>query len=118
MGFLVYCDNKSCKKEMEPVLDKNTKEVFCTECGKTINSVTEFAKNQMVSLGQVKRSDKKQQAFSVKCEACQKESPPKLVKDGSNTKLVCPMCEVELTNLSAPYANMVKQVLGAQRKLA
>ncbi len=123
MGFRTWCDNKGCRKEMEPVLDKHSGEVICTECNKPINTMTEFAKRQMVSLGQVRRSEQKKQAWSVKCDKCQREGPPKLNKAGEKDKnnqqvinLHCTYCEGELTNLNRPFADMIKQNLLAQRR--
>lgn len=113
MGFLVYCDNKGCGKDQEPVLDVNTGEVFCTECGKTIKTVTEFAKRQMKALGQVKRAVKKQQAFSVKCNACNRENPPKI---GEKNKIVCSFCDAELTDLPKPFQQVIRNFIRAQRK--
>jgi hypothetical protein len=110
MGFRIFCDNKGCRKEMEPVLDKADGKVYCTECAKEVHNMTEFAKNQMVSLGQVKREQKQQKAFSVKCEACKKENPPTMTKG----KLYCVSCNTELTNLSAPFAQAIKEFLRAQ----
>jgi DNA-directed RNA polymerase subunit RPC12/RpoP len=124
MGFRTFCDNKGCRKEMEPVLDKQTNEVYCTECGKTINSLTDFAKRQMVVLGQIRRADKKKQAWSFKCVECQKEGPPKLNKEGEKDakglpigdKLLCSYCEHELTNISKPFAQIILTNLRAQRR--
>ena len=55
MGFLVYCNNKGCGKEQEPLLDVSDNEAYCSECGGKVN-VTVFAKSQMKALGQVKRA--------------------------------------------------------------
>ena len=111
MAFNTYCTNRGCMKQMDPVLDKETNEVICTECGKSITSITEFAKRQMISLGQIRRASVKKQAWSVKCTACKKEGPPKLNKEGERDKknqpvikLLCQYCEVELTDLNRPFA--------------
>ena len=113
MGFLIYCDNKGCGKDQEPVLDPTTGDVYCTECGKVIKSVTEFAKRQMKSMGQVKRDSKKQQAFSVKCQTCKKENPPKI--DDKN-KIVCSFCDSELTDLPKPFQQVIRNFIRSQRK--
>lgn len=109
--FVVHCDHKDCRKEMAPVLDRDTNEVLCTECDRPINSITIFAKNQMVSLGQTKKSEAKQQAFAVECIKCKKKAQPKLKDD----KLLCSFCTKELDNISAPYANSIKLFLSSQR---
>lgn len=96
---------------MEPILDKETDTVLCTACGKTINSVTVFAKNQMIMLGQVKKSDAKQQAFAVDCSKCGKKGQPKI----NGEDLVCGFCSKTLENLSAPFATSIRQFLNVQR---
>lgn len=125
MGFRTNCDIDykdengkpvRCRKEMEVTIDKVTGEVYC-ECGnkmKDQNRITEFAKRQMISMGQVRKSEKKNKAFSVKCKDCEKEGPPVLSKEGG--KLLCTYCDKELTNLNKPFAQMLKQTLTSQRK--
>lgn len=121
--FRTFCDNKGCRKENQPVLDKSTGEVLCTECGQPINTVTKFMKAQMVSLGQVRKSEMKKQAWSVKCQHCEKEGPPKLnpedEKDSHNQvviKLLCSYCGKDLDHLNKPFAEMIKTNLLAQRR--
>ena len=123
MGFTTFCDNKGCGKQIEPLLDKETNDVICTECGKPINSITEFAKRQMVSLGQIRRATPKKQAWSVKCEGCKKEGPPKLNKAGEVdkhnkpvVKLLCQYCDSELANINRPFAEIIKTNLLSQRR--
>lgn len=123
MAFRTFCDNKGCRKEMEPVLDKSTNEVICTECMQPVNSITEFAKRQMVSLGQVRRSERKKQAWSVKCQKCDREGPPKLNAEGEKDKnnqtvikLLCAYCSQDLDHLNKPFAEMIKTNLLAQRR--
>jgi len=110
MPFYVYCDNKNCRKECEPILDRADNKVYCNLCGQTINCVTEFAKNQMVSLGMVKRESKNQQAFSVTCHRCNKSNPPVL----NNDKLFCAACNEHLSKVSAPFALAIKEFLKSQ----
>ena len=114
MPLRTFCDNKGCRKEMAPVIDKATEIVYCTECGEPINTLTPFARRQLVSLGQVKKNEKRTQAWSVKCHECEKEGPPELDKAGDT--LVCSYCKHELDKLSKPYAQVVKQNLQAQRR--
>jgi len=113
--FVVYCDNKGCGKHQEPKLDLETNEAICAECGEPIKSVTEFAKTQMRALGQIRRDDKRQQAFAVKCDKCNTEGPPKLIKVDKEDKLVCFKCGKELDKLSAPYRQTVLEFLRTQR---
>jgi len=106
MGFLVYCNNKGCGKEQEPLLDVSDNEAYCSECGGKVN-VTVFAKSQMKALGQVKRERRVQQAFAIKCEPCKLASTPMLV----DNKLCCPKCKTEHANLSKPMQSAVKEYL-------
>ena len=126
MGFRTYCDityvedgkEGKCREEMEPTIDKNTQEVFCA-CGRKMtnqNCVTEFAKRQMLAMGQVRRDEQKRQAYSVKCSNCQKENPPALAKD--NSTLLCPLCNAELSQLNKPFAQLIRDNLRAQKKAA
>lgn len=109
MAFRTFCDNKDCRKEMEPVIDRESNEVFCTECGKPINTVSDFMKRQMVQLNQVRRDDRRKLAYSVKCPKCQKEGPPILDSEGKN--LLCSYCKEPMTNLSKPFAEVIKSNL-------
>lgn len=114
MGFLIQCDNKKCREFQEPALDKETDKVHCSKCGGVINHISVFAKRQMRALGQVKRESVPKQAFAVKCvvEGCEKIQCPKLVEEkGKKSKLECPVCGAEHTQLSAPYAQTVKAFL-------
>jgi len=110
MGFLIQCDNKTCREFQEPALDKDTDKVHCSKCNGVIEHVSIFAKRQMRAMGQIKKESVPKQAFAVKCaaEGCEKIQCPKLVEEeGKKTKLLCPVCEVEHTQLSAPYAQTV-----------
>lgn len=116
MGFLIHCDiddketGQKCRKQMEPVIDKNTGELYC-ECGLKLNKqdvLTDFAKRQMVSLGQVLKQNKPKQAYSIKCNTCNQAQQPVINK---SNKIVCSKCKNEFKDLSAPYANMLKQQL-------
>lgn len=119
MGFRVFCDinhldekgkEVKCRREMEPCIDKKTGELFC-ECGRLLNDqkkITEFAKRQMVSLGQVRKDEKPSRAFSVKCGSCKKENPPKL----KNNVLTCPFCGTAHTGLAKPFEQMLRANIG------
>lgn len=114
MGFRANC--KNCKSEMEPEIDRTDMVVYCADCGKPLpeDTFTPFAKKQMVSMGQIRRVNKKKAAYSVKCEHCEKELPPEL---GSNKKtLMCGSCKKELKNLSKPFANTVIQFLNSKKE--
>ncbi|MFA5758000.1 MAG: hypothetical protein WC942_01285 [Clostridia bacterium] len=114
MEFRTFCDNKGCRKENRPLVDKNTLIAYCSECGLPINNVSIFMRNQLVSYGQVRKNEKKKLAWSVKCPNCEKEGPPDL--DKTNNVLVCSFCKKELDTLSAPFAQMIKLNLQAKRR--
>lgn len=103
MAFLIQCDNKGCGQLTDALLNTETNDVECSDCGKTIKNVTDFTKKSMKSMGQVKRADTKK-AFTVKCQSCKKLSPPKM----ENKKLVCVHCDKEITGLSKTFEDMVK----------
>lgn len=109
--FRVYCDNKGCGKDQAPVLNLETNEVECTECGQNIKSITLFAKNQMKSLGQIKRDSKREKAFAVQCKYCKKAAPPKVVDE----KVVCSLCDKHLDYLAASFVNVIKDKLGKKQ---
>lgn len=108
MGFLIQCDNKKCREYQEPVLDKETDNVHCSKCDGIIEHVSVFTKRQMRAMGQIKRESAPKQAFSVKCESCEKIMCPQLLEEeGQPIKLVCQACGNEHSQLSAPYAQTV-----------
>jgi DNA-directed RNA polymerase subunit RPC12/RpoP len=105
--FNVFCDNKGCGKQQEAKLDVKTNDVYCAECGKVINSITPFFKTQMKTFGQVKRNEKKQQAFSVECEKCNSKGQPILVNEKGKNKVLCYNCKKELDKLSGPFKHSI-----------
>lgn len=112
MGYMCFCTNKGCNKEMEPVVDKDTLVAYCTECGKPIDNITLFMKRQLVSQGQVKKAEKKRLLGSVQCNKCKEVGPPELSKDN---KFVCPACKAEL-NLNKPFEQMLRLNLQAIKR--
>ena len=106
MGFSLYCDRKSCRKEMQPAIDKNTKILYCTECGGELlnqDALTEFAKTQMITIGQIRRAQKTNEAYSVQCGQCMKSARPKVVKNAA----VCSNCG-ETLNVSTAFLTLLK----------
>ncbi len=106
MPFNIQCDNKGCCKQQQPLLNVSTNEVICSECDKPILNVTDFTKRQMKQMGQISRGAKKQQAFSVKCNHCNKDGQPVL----NDEKAMCAFCNKEI-NLSGPFLNILKNAL-------
>jgi ribosomal protein L34E len=120
MNFTTFCDNKGCRAEMQPVVDKESMVAYCTVCGEPINSVSDFMKRQMISFGMVRKLNKKKSAFSVTCSSCGKSAPPELKteeKDGNTREfLTCPHCNHELDQIAKPFAEMLKTNLRAQKR--
>lgn len=111
MKFRTFCEHKGCRKEMEPVLDKETMKVYCTACDRELQNVTIFMRNQMLAYGQVKKNVSKKMAFSVVCSSCGKSGPPVVDENG---ELVCSFCSAEL-NLSKPFEMVVRQKMKLQK---
>jgi len=105
MGFLLQCDNKGCFEQMEPMLDVESDEVFCSKCGKEIKNVTVFAKRQMKSLGQTMKNQKSSRAFAVQCKYCKKTEAPTVDK---NNDINCGGCGKLMDYLTAPFANTIR----------
>jgi len=109
MGILITCDNKGCYDSMEPLLNINTNEVICSSCGKPIQSVTQFMKIQLKSLGQTTKTQKSNQAYAVKCSACGLVAQPTVTPQGAIT---CSRCGSQIENLPPPVAQMLRLMLG------
>ena len=103
MPFQTFYDNVGCKKEQTPLLDVDTNKVVCGECNRPISTITDFAKRQMKSLGQIVRKKKTQSAYVVKCPKCSVENTPKI----SGDELVCASCSSKL-NLSKTFERLVR----------
>lgn len=105
MPFLTFCDNKGCMKHQTPLLDTETNEALCEECGRPIKNITEFAKRQMKSLGQTAKK-KTKSSFAVKCQKCSSEQTPSLNGD----EFCCGRCGEKL-NISAAFERMLRTTL-------
>src|SRR5690348_2156633 len=106
MPFRTFCDNKGCREEMAPVIDKETHKVYCTSCKEEINSVDVFMKRQLISMGQVKKDDETKMAYAVVCPCCSKKQTPKL---GKNREIECSSCNEDITKkLSAPFVQVLR----------
>lgn len=105
--FRIHCTNKGCRKESEAVLNTETDEVECMECGKNID-VPSMTKKSMLTIGQIKRTKKSEKAFSVECKKCKKISVPSL---NENKEIICGKCGEMLDNISKPFANLIREKL-------
>lgn len=109
MPFRTFCDNKGCKEEMAPVIDKKTLKVYCSECKKEIKSIDEFMKRQLISMGQVRRDDESKMAYGVQCPFCEDKKTPKIGKD---REVLCGSCEKDITDkLSGPFVQVLRGAL-------
>lgn len=104
--FRIHCTNKGCRKESEALLNTETNEVECAECGKNID-VPSMTKVSMLGIGQIKRTKKSEKAFSVECKKCKKVSVPALNDDKD---IVCGKCGLVL-DVSLPFANLIREKL-------
>lgn len=86
--MLIACDNKGCLKMSNALLNKETKEVICTECNKPINGVTENMKRVLISSGQIIR-DEDRKAFTMACMNCNANRQVVLDNKGNT---VCHIC--------------------------
>jgi len=103
MPFLLNCTNKGCFKIQNSLLNPETNEVICGECGNPISGVSDFTKRQMKSMGEIIKSSSKE-SFAIKCNSCNKSGTPII----DNDKCVCKYCKKDL-NVSKIYLNMLKQ---------
>lgn len=113
MNYRSFCDNKGCRKEMKPVVDKDTLLAYCTECGAQVNNISIFMRRQMMSEGQIRKLDKKKLAWAVKCEHCHKEGPPDL---NDKNELICTFCNLVLNTVAKPFAEIMKVNIKARKR--
>lgn len=109
MPFRTFCDSedKTCRKDIEPLIDKKTNKVFCPECNLEINSVNQFMKTQLASMGQVRRESADRTPYAIECKGCKNKKSPKL---GPQKEILCAACGLDMTNsLNAPFAALVRE---------
>ena len=71
--MLIRC-NRGCTKQNGTTtgcVDLDTNDVVCDYCGDTIDGISSFAKQSMISAGKVVKNDKRK-AFQFDCLTCQK----------------------------------------------
>jgi hypothetical protein len=86
--MLISCSNKGCLKSSTALLNLETMEVICQECGKPIVNVSDAMKRTLKSFGQVVRSNAKK-AFMILCRSC--NANRQLVLD-ENDDTICKTC--------------------------
>jgi hypothetical protein len=107
--MLINCDNKGCLQQNNALLNPETHEVICQECGKAIKGVSEPMKRTLKSFGQVLRLDERK-AFMMACKNCNANREV-LLDDKNNT--VCRVCKGEIKVHSA----MKQAILQVGKKL-
>lgn len=85
--MLIMCNNKKCSKTSNALLDTETMEVICQECGKPISNISEPMKRTLKSFGQVVRSERR--AFTFACPNCRTNR--EIVLD-QNNQTICKIC--------------------------
>jgi len=99
MGFSITCTNLGCFDTTDALLDIETNEVICRNCGKSIKGVTSFAKVSLKTLGQTTTAQKKAKSLQFDCENCKKKVQPIL----KNDKIICPDCNKEMKNVPVTF---------------
>jgi len=83
-----------CGNPVEAKLDVSTNQIICQECGEEIENMSDFAKAQMKSNGDVVRNDALHKVpeggMQVECGSCQKSMVALLNK--KDDKAYCPKC--------------------------
>ena len=106
---MILCDNKGCMQQSNALLNPETLEVICQECGKSIKSITEPMKRTLKSFGQVLRVDTRK-AFMMACKNCNANREV-ILDDKNNT--MCRICKSEIK----VHAAMRQAILEVGKKL-
>lgn len=85
--MLLSCNNEGCFKQSNALLNTETLEVICQECGKPISNISESMKRVLKSSGQIIRQSK--QAFMLACHSCKANREVVLNEDNET---VCGIC--------------------------
>lgn len=91
------------------LLNRETQEVLCENCGKPIANVSESMRRTLLSFGQIVRSEARK-AFMMACRSC--NANREVVVTASNDT-VCAVCKNPITVHSA----MKQAILEAGRRL-
>jgi len=86
--MLIACNNRGCLNQSSALLDKDTGEVVCQECGEVIKGISDFMKRTLKDAGQVIRTNVKR-AYMVGCSSCKANREPVYNEDN---KIVCKVC--------------------------
>lgn len=102
--MLVRCTTKGCMKESLALLDRQTGEVVCQECGSPISNVSRYTARTLQSLGRVLRTSERK-PFQVHCQSCKGRRDVRLVEGGKGA--LCASCGREL-NVSAAVLHAIR----------
>jgi hypothetical protein len=107
--MLLTCTAKGCLQQSEAKLDRETRDVLCTNCGKAISNVTEYTKKTLDLLGQVVRSAE-HRPFQARCRKCAGMREIKLAGDVAH----CAACGSQL-QMSAAFMKAYRLHLAEQQ---
>lgn len=102
--MLINCDNKGCSKSTEALLNVETNEVICQECGQPIKNISNIMKRTLKATGNIIRSNLKK-AFMMACRTC--NANREVVLDAS-TNTVCKVCGTEIKVQAAMKQAMIE----------
>lgn len=89
--MLLSCTHKGCFSHDHHLLDPDTNEVFCLECGEAIKNVPNPTKSVLKSLGQIKRKSKN--GLQYTCKDCGHNDRPLLKSLSGGVKIAtCRKC--------------------------
>ena len=106
--MLIPCNNKGCLKSSNALLNLETLEVICQECGKPIMGISDSMKRVLKSFSQVIRTNEKK-AFMLLCKSC--NANREVVLD-QNNKTICKLCFAPIT--VQPSFKLAMQEAGAK----
>lgn len=86
--MLIACTNKGCMQTTNALLNTETLEVICADCGQSISNVSESMRRTLKSFGQIIRTDQKK-AFMMACRTC--NANREVVLNDKN-ETVCGIC--------------------------
>jgi hypothetical protein len=112
--MLVQCNLPKCNTTVNALLNVDTDEVICGDCGGVITSVSKYSKLSMKTNGDIIRT-KKKKAFVFPCETCETHVEATFV----NSKLVGKSCQNEQNGCKINITeHMVKAIQETEKYLA
>lgn len=107
--MLVNCNNKGCMQASNALLDVDSMEVICQECGKPITNLAETMKRALKSFGQIVRTERK--AFMLACNACKANREVVMTQDN---KTICKTCH-EPIEIHASFKLAMEEAGGLEK---